>query len=115
MEDEPDLIELHTAVLKDAGYDVMTARDGAEAFEQIAGANGRVRLIVSDLHLPVFSAIEMYTRIQSVMPAPPILVCSGMIDAQSEQDLATAAIHFLAKPFSVAELLEKVALLASPV
>lgn len=110
VEDEADLIELHTAVLRSAGYEVAAAHDAVEALMKYVEANGAVRLIVADLHLPSTNAIEMYAQMQSLGPTPPILICTGMKDAEAIRELEAAGIHdHLSKPFSVADLLKKIA------
>ena len=109
VEDEPSLQELFAMVLRSAGHRVITDDDGWEALSHFPRKIGLIDLIVSDLQLPTIGAIEMYERMKHFGMPPKILVCSGLLEAETIARLEAAGIFdYIPKPFQVAELLEKV-------
>jgi DNA-binding response OmpR family regulator len=92
-------------VLKDAGYDVMEASDGAQTVEQFK--TGRVDLLLLDIGLPIRNGWEIFESITSQAPAFPIIVI-----ARNEEQLDTASTAgvgaLMEKPLDVAQLLQTI-------
>ena len=61
VEDEPDCAELLGAFLASHGYEIETARNGAEALQRVA--RSRPDLILSDVMMPVMDGVEMGRRL----------------------------------------------------
>ena len=57
VDDEPEAVELLEFNLKQAGYEVVTAPDGAEAFKKAKAA--QPALVVLDLMLPEIDGLEV--------------------------------------------------------
>jgi len=109
VEDEVDmanLIELH---LREAGYDTLTASDGA------AGLDDAIKhtpdLVLLDMELPRMHGLEVCRRLRAT-PATrhiPTLVVSSLSSTEMKvQGLHTGADDYLTKPFKPAELLARV-------
>ena len=106
VEDEPDIQELLTAYLRDAGYETEAAGDGAAAV-------GRFRsrpfdLVLLDLMLPKidgFGVCELIRRESQV----PILMLTAL-DGEAEQlrGFGLDIDDYVTKPFSMPVLLEKI-------
>jgi two-component system cell cycle sensor histidine kinase/response regulator CckA len=98
-----DVIKLS---LESAGYRVLEAATPSEALALAAGAE--VDLLVTDVVMPEMDAFELANRISCELPAVRILYTSGYADAAAEGP-------FIQKPFTPAQLIEKVgAVLAGP-
>jgi DNA-binding response OmpR family regulator len=71
----------------------------------------RPDLVITDIRMPVKSGIEAVREIRAIEPTAPIIAIAGDY-AGSGESLATAralgADEVLAKPFSPAELVERV-------
>jgi CheY-like chemotaxis protein len=107
VEDDPELRSLIELLLLDAGYRVVTARDGLEALERLAEHLPGVILL--DMRMPrmdgwVF-AREFRTRYGR---SAPIVVVTAAEDAR-QRAAEIQADAFLGKPFELDELLRMVA------
>lgn len=99
-------------VLKDAGYDVILAKNGQEA---VAEFNPRqMDLMILDLNLPIQDGWEAFERITSEAPALPIIITTG---EAHQYDIAMAAGvgALMEKPLDAPQLLQTIReLLAEP-
>jgi hypothetical protein len=100
-----DVIKLS---LESAGYRVLEAATPSEALALARAAGAEVDLLVTDVVMPEMDAFELANRISCELPAVRILYTSGYADAAAEGP-------FIQKPFTPAQLIEKVgAVLAGP-
>lgn len=108
-DDEPHIRHVVSAKLKNAGYDVLVAEDGREAYE-LAKAN-HPSLIVTDCQMPEMSGLELCGRLRSEADTAdiPALILTARGFSLDAKDLEGTNIReVLAKPFSPRELLSKV-------
>ncbi len=91
------------------GYDVITAADGQEAYEEFQKHPDGIDLIVTDVVMPRMNGKELGRQCRGSSPRINILFMSGYVDNRlnPEEDLKGAA-DFIAKPFRPADLLQKV-------
>lgn len=78
VDDESDIRAFLSDLLKDEGYDVLTAEDGVEAMETIA--KGPPDLILLDLLMPRETGTDLYRRIhqKKELKEIPVIVISGL-------------------------------------
>jgi two-component system, cell cycle sensor histidine kinase and response regulator CckA len=104
VEDEESVRAMVARVLADQGYDVIEAANGAEALELVdrMGSDGALRLIVTDLAMPVMGGRELARRLGERRRDPvPLLFISGYTDDELvRQNLLEQGQQFLPKPFS---------------
>jgi PAS domain S-box-containing protein len=114
VEDEPSVRAMVSRVLEEEGYEVVAAQDGQEALSALAGRNG-VRLVVSDVAMPVMSGRELGDTLARTHPDLPVLYMSGFADDEIiSRGLLEPGRPFIQKPFGtelfarrVAELLQQ--------
>jgi DNA-binding response OmpR family regulator len=109
VDDEPGVLRLLRAVLERDGYTVLTA-SGVATAKQTALVT-RVGLIVCDIDLPDGTGLEfcLWVKAQPDLAHVPVLLCSGRDDPETRRlALEAGAVDFLAKPFVVAELSERI-------
>ncbi|MBD2180787.1 response regulator [Planktothrix sp. FACHB-1355] len=109
VDDNPDLRSYVSRVLQASGFEVLTARDGAEGFG-VAKAN-RPDLIVTDLMMPMVSGLEMIRMIreQQDLKGTPIILLTAKVDEDTRiEGTELGADIYLAKPFNDRELLAAV-------
>ena len=105
--DDEEMVRMSLATaLRGAGFDVVEARNGLEVVEKVLAAPARFALVVLDLVMPVMDGREALRRLRECAPALPVVVCTGY-DPTGDDVLAAAAV--LIKPFTISELLDKVA------
>ncbi|HEX8294351.1 MAG TPA: EAL domain-containing protein [Pyrinomonadaceae bacterium] len=114
VDDNPDKLSILSLLLSKAGYRVLTAADGVEAFE--AARRGRPLLVVSDVRMPRASGIELcrMLRADTELHAVPVLLVSALSvdDASVVEGLRAGADDYLEAPFDPMLLVAKVARLA---
>ena len=108
-EDDADVRELACTMLRHAGYRVLVAADGEEAFAIFRRHSREVDLLVLDVLMPGRGGRETAQLVHREAPDLPILLTSGYGEALARGD-AGAEKHerFLAKPHSREELLRAV-------
>jgi two-component system, cell cycle sensor histidine kinase and response regulator CckA len=106
-EDEPLLRELGETILKQAGYQVLTAPDSTALQHLIATYSGNVDLLLTDVVMPGMSGPELVRIVKNRWQTIRVLYMSGYADDDIE-DLDRDA-GFLQKPFTPAELTAKIA------
>lgn len=109
VDDEPEAVELVEFNLKQAGFDVAIAADGAEALKK---ARGLVpSLIVLDLMLPEVDGLEvckMLRRDAGTAKVPIIMLTAKAAEIDRILGLELGADDYITKPFSPRELVLRV-------
>jgi hypothetical protein len=109
VEDDDGLRTAAERILRNNGYRVLTAVDGASAVELVAAHVADIDLVLTDVVMPGMAGTELAVRLKEAHPelrlllmsgyAPPVLVSHG--------SLAVGAT-LIDKPFSAALLVRKV-------
>jgi two-component system, chemotaxis family, chemotaxis protein CheY len=98
VDDEEFLRRLLARVLGGAGFDVIEAENGAAALRAVVGLEGVLRLVVTDIHMPVMNGIEFAREFRPHHPAVPVVFITGK-DPDVTDDPAYFDGHLLRKPF----------------
>ncbi|HZU65948.1 MAG TPA: response regulator [Ktedonobacteraceae bacterium] len=108
VDDEPDILEFLQVILEEEGYNVLTSQK-AEYLEQLHNG-GLPDLILLDVLLSGKDGREIvkYLKQQEETKHIPVIMFSAHPSAEQTAKEAGAE-DFLAKPFEIDELLEKVA------
>ena len=107
VEDDEKVAEFVSEGFRREGYAVTIARDGEEGLT--AALNGDYAAAVMDIMLPKLDGLEVIRRIRTAGRHLPVIVLSarGSVEAKIK-GLEVGADDYLAKPFSIAELLARV-------
>jgi CheY-like chemotaxis protein len=108
-EDQCQIRELTSEVLRDHGYTVLEAADGLEAFEMLTHRSETVDLLLTDWWMPRMDGGELCRRLSGIHPETRVLVMSGTLDGEPRADIA-----FLQKPFTLPRLIQMVDELLCP-
>ena len=108
VDDEPDLVHMIKSVLEKDGYEVITASDGHQALNTIKAM--APDLMIVDLTMPVMSGWHFSSKVRQDerYKKTPIIVLSGLIEHEKEPQQFETADVYMAKPFDVFKLAEKV-------
>lgn len=107
VDDEPGVRRTLSRLLERAGYEVHTA-DGAEDAIGVLGA-ADFALVVTDLHLPGESGLDLLTQIRSRAPDTRLILMSGRVDVPSAAIAVDRGIDALiTKPFDLEDFRERV-------
>jgi CheY-like chemotaxis protein len=108
VEDQDEVRRYVVDALKSYGYRPLPCGSAAEALELCGKAECAVDLVLTDLVMPEMGGRELAQRLAVIRSGIPVLLMSGYTgEAALEQERPENAF-FLQKPFSPAELAEKV-------
>ncbi len=117
VEDDADLRNLVCMGLRSLGYEVLVANNGRDGLRTIlANRGGDIKLVISDVIMPLMGGNEMAATIENRNPDLKILFTSGY----TEEAIAVHGgidpnIAFISKPYTVSTLARRVyELLHSP-
>jgi DNA-binding response OmpR family regulator len=108
-EDDPDVLELIVSALRLTGHEVIAARDGMQAVALLR--TREVDPAVLDVLMPRMTGIEVLREVRgdSSLPQPAVLMLSALCSrADMRAGFVAGADDYLAKPFDLRELLDRV-------
>ena len=105
VEDEDMVRAVAERALARQGYKVLTANDGEQGLEVLAG-DEKIDLLISDVVMPNMDGPSMVARARDSHPDLPVLFMSGYAEEQLRKSIDIANVAFLPKPFSVSQLAE---------
>jgi DNA-binding response OmpR family regulator len=111
VDDEPDVLHLLEGTLTEAGYEVITASDGAEAVRRWRELHGG-DLVILDILMPQKDGLETIIELKTHSPGVPIIAMSGggsndRLDILGDAKMLGALLT-IKKPFHSGELLDLV-------
>lgn len=98
VDDSPLTRELLSSLLEAVGYEILTAADGAEAFDKLSGE--AVDLVVTDLEMPRVDGLELTRRLKShptLRSLPVVIVTTRGSDADRRRGMEAGADGYIAK------------------
>lgn len=108
VDDEQVVRAFASRVLREAGYRVREARDGAEAWDMASGEGAELDAVLSDVIMPRVNGVELFHRLAGSRPHLPVLLMSGYGTAELRLRGISAPCGLLTKPFSPEQLLDEI-------
>ena len=108
-DDEPDLMSLVKYALEDAGYEVLTASDGAEALD--IALERTPDAAVLDVRMPKLSGLDVTRRLRDMGKTEqiPIVLLTAAAEKEDVARGFQAGAHgYIEKPFSPWELVQRI-------
>ena len=108
-DDESHILHVVSLKLRNAGYRVVTARDGAEALEM--AQNERPDLLITDYHMPQLNGLELCRRLKQdpkTTGIPAIMLTARGYELEPSDTESSGILRMLSKPFSPRHLLSTV-------
>ena len=112
VDDEDQILRVLRSSLEAAGYDVETKMDGASAKEALSA--GRVDVVILDLGLPDMDGKEVITYAAQNIHVPIIVLSARGSETEKIDALDRGARDYIAKPFTVGELLARLRAVLRP-
>ena len=107
IEDEARIQAFLARGLEAEGYTVVAAGDGREGLD--LATRTRWDLVVLDLLLPGLNGLQVLRELQRTKPELPVVILSARGDVQTKlQGFELGATDYVAKPFSLDELLARI-------
>jgi CheY-like chemotaxis protein len=112
VDDDEELRELIRATVPTDGFNLLEARDGAEALDALE--RELVDLVVLDWQLPRRSGADVLRELKLRQPELPVIVLTAEIDPRHRATAESLGAEvFLTKPFSPLELMGQIERLLS--
>jgi two-component system, cell cycle sensor histidine kinase and response regulator CckA len=110
VEDEEGLRALNARGLASRGYTVLQAGNGVEAMDVLEKSEGKIDLVVSDVVMPEMDGPTLLRELRNLNPALKVIFVSGYAEDAFQKHLPADGqqFDFLAKPFTLKQLVAKV-------
>ena len=108
-DDESHILHVVSLKLRNAGFRVVTARDGAEAFEM--ALQEKPDLVITDYHMPQLSGLELCQKLKNdpaTKSIPAIMLTARGYHLEPHDTEQSGVLRMLSKPFSPRHLLATV-------
>jgi two-component system alkaline phosphatase synthesis response regulator PhoP len=108
-DDESHILHVVSLKLRNAGFNVLTARDGQEALE--LAQQEHPDLIITDYHMPQLSGLELCQRLKQdprTTGIPAIMLTARGYHLEPHDTQESGILRMLSKPFSPRQLLTTV-------
>jgi len=99
VEDDRSNRDLISKVLRQDGYQVLEACDGAIALEILQTL--RCDLVITDFMMPKLNGIKFVEQLHTLKPRIPIILITGYLSALSGTSIVDKVAEVLAKPFDL--------------
>lgn len=106
VDDEQEIAELISDVLKDECFDTIIANSGASAIEIVK--NNQIDLILLDIMMPEMSGIETCQNLREITSCPIIFVTAKNQTQDKLLGFENGADDYITKPFVTEELIARV-------
>jgi DNA-binding NtrC family response regulator len=110
---DDDLIQstVRNTILSRSGFRVVVARQADEAMLLLERPEllSSLRLMITDHLMPGMNGPDLVKHLRTILPSLPVLVLSGLADAESEYE--GLQVSFQLKPFPPEEMIRMVNLL----
>lgn len=114
VEDNESLANAIAGLLRICGYEVLQARNGAEAFRLSVSYNDRIHLLFSDVVLPQVNGIDLAGLLLVQRPDMQVLFMSGYTEEELRKaGLLAPGFSFVQKPASIHNILTRIQTLLS--
>jgi CheY-like chemotaxis protein len=107
VDDEPQVLQVASHMLRRLGFEVVEATDGQEAIERFREDPEGIVCVLLDLTMPRMGGEEAFRELHSIRADVPVILSSGY-DEQEITQLLTGRNHsgFIQKPYTTARLKE---------
>ncbi len=111
VDDSPSVRLMTSKVIKNAGWNVVTAKDGVDALEILAGSPTLPNVILSDIEMPRMGGYELVAAIKDdprFKQLPVIMITSRAGEKHRTKAEEHGVDEYLIKPYSELELVQKI-------
>ena len=108
-DDESHILHVVSLKLRNAGFKVITARDGAEALS--LAQQEKPHLLITDYHMPELSGLELSQKLKqdaATSAIPAIMLTARGYHLEPTDTERSGILKMIAKPFSPRQLLTTV-------
>jgi len=109
IEDEQAVLSSVGLILRNMGFDIISAESGESALATVAELSRAPDLIISDVVLPGIDGRQTVHRIHAMRPGIPVIFMSGFSNnVLAHHGVLPKELHFIPKPFDIEVLISKI-------
>jgi PAS domain S-box-containing protein len=107
VEDEEPFIEIAKSMLEELGFTVIGASNGKEALKLYKGNASEIKLVVTDIGMPIMDGYALVRELKIIKPELPIIISSGFGDNAVTARIPSEDIAgLISKPYNIDQLRE---------
>jgi PAS domain S-box-containing protein len=109
IDDEEMVRNMAVAILSQAGYQTIPAKDGREGLAIYRSRKDEIHLVLVDMMMPAMSGAEVFAELRAMNPSVKVILSSGFNEVESTRTLVSKGLAgFIQKPYTPKELTAKV-------
>ncbi|RJP47261.1 MAG: PAS domain S-box protein [Desulfobacteraceae bacterium] len=109
IDDEADILNICSEMLKKLGYNVISAGSGAEAVKVFIEKTEEIDAVILDMVMPEMSGGETFTRLKKIKPDVKVLLASGYsVSEEALRIINDGQGGFIQKPFDIQKVSSKI-------
>ena len=97
VDDEKMLLILTGELLREAGYEVVTAQSGFECLDLFRISPRKFDLVLLDLNMPLMDGEETFQRLRALRPDLKVMLCTGCVQQERLNHMLEAAFAVSSK------------------
>lgn len=106
VDDEERILNFIRIKLRASGYDVLTARDGVRAIEQVR--TNEADAMVLDLVMPRKDGLKTLKEVRAISNIPIIVISARTTEMEKARNLHLPDVEILTKPFQPEDLVARI-------
>ncbi|MBT0663632.1 response regulator [Geobacter pelophilus] len=104
VDDEATILELGSEMLRELGYEVITARDGREGLHEFTSRDN-IGIVILDLTMPHMDGEQCFRELRQINPEVRVIMSSGFNEQEVTQKFVGKGLAgFIQKPYKLSEL-----------
>ena len=92
VDDERMLLVLTGEVLRDAGYEIVTAQSGFECLDLFRVSPRKFDLVLLDLNMPLMNGEETFQRLRALRADVRVMLCTGCVQQERLSHMLEAGL-----------------------
>jgi len=108
VEDDMSVREVTQSTLLGYGYKVIVASNGKEALQLFRKHNNKIKLLLTDVVMPVLSGKDLADKLLRINPDLKIIFFSGYLDNNILTDRLGESLEYIQKPYTHSQLAKKI-------
>lgn len=105
VDDEPQVLDITSKILRSLNYDVIESHNGLEAVQYYQEHSDAIDLVVSDMIMPEMNGVDAIVRMRQIRTTLPVIFMTGYDQEYFEQQVKEQDnTRLILKPLRVGEL-----------
>jgi signal transduction histidine kinase/ActR/RegA family two-component response regulator len=108
VDDERPVRDVAVKILERSGYRVTPASCASDALDVLEREDGRICLILTDLHMPGMTGLQLARHVRAKYPRVALVLMSGLVDEARGPATEIGIEQVISKPFRLQELTQAI-------